>query len=493
MFDTQINSLENQIAEITARLTKFRSVESEFKLVAQAIAQLQENANQLSLESGDYLRGELAKLIGSASECDRTTSNSDIPKKDDRLFSENGEKAIASEPEITPVLSSEELDLVSGEELEKDVKFLSGLDEEYIPKGDRPTAIIEFLDEETRYLAMIDDEPTPVAVADNQWDLIDAIESVKCYDSAAEIAEALADEDEVDTHLMAIASILDCCHQNELAGRVWFFVQNVPAEFDDRILGYLPKSIRPEWDKQRTFMEEEVLARQSNFPRQVETPMNLVIRDLVETPLGMIGHITDIRFNAQQGGRIATVSLPNDSISEFDITHLRYIGKYQPKTEFKVNDSVVTPKGEVVNVIQVEDIGGRIYLEVQSPSGAKETYYHSDVKAAPVETVGTIPAPAAAATAKKTRKPKAKQATASEVLRCKNWEQIRAIANNDPKLIKEAATSAHTKAEKELIEHLPELIRDWCLENRNFDDLDWLPSYVVQRVRVLLSAPSTTA
>ncbi|MBW4628797.1 MAG: hypothetical protein KME49_25610, partial [Brasilonema octagenarum HA4186-MV1] len=92
--------------------------------------------------------------------------------------------------------------------------------------------------------------------------------------------------------------------------------------------------------------------------------------------------------------------------------------------------------------------------------------------------------------AKKARKPKAKQATSSEILQCKNWQEIRAIANNDPKLLKQAATSAHTKAEKELIENLPEMIRDFMYESHDYSDFDWMPSYITQRVRSLMSEPA---
>lgn len=337
-------------------------------------------------------------------------------------------------------------------------------------------------------------EEEATTVDDGQLDIFTAIESVEAatgsrYETAAEIEAALADKDEVDTHLMAIASTLDSCPATEVPGRVCFFVQNIPTEFDDRILGYLPKSIRPEWDRQRTALEEE--ARASILP---PTSVSLVlgVGDLVETPTGLVGHITDVTYNAKEGGRIATVALPNSSTGEFDVATLRYIGKYQaPAPEFKVGDFVELYNGEIVQVTQTKDIDGKIYVEVNG----KDAYRNTDLKPAqaPAEVKGEVVAPVAAATTKKIQKPKAKPGTASEILKCKTWGEIRAIANNDPKVIREAATSAKTKSEKELIENLPEMIRQWQMDNRDFSDFDWMPTYLTQRVRALLSTPGTAA
>ena len=179
MFTAEINSLENQIAEINAQLAKYRSVESEFKIVAQAIASLQESANALSPESGNYLRGELAKIVGGVSE--------------------KVEQVITPLPETAADHAPEEMQ--------------------------PPLEITEEINKIIR------------------------------YESAAEIESALADEDEVDTHLMAIASILDSCPAVEIPGRVWFFVQNIPAEFDDRIYAeYNPaKNYSPNYRTTDTF------------------------------------------------------------------------------------------------------------------------------------------------------------------------------------------------------------------------------------------------
>lgn len=352
-------------------------------------------------------------------------------------------------------------------------------------------------------------------VDDGQLDIFTAIDCVEAatanrYESAAEIAAALADEDEVDTHLMAIASILDSCPAIEIPGRAWFFVQNIPADFDDRILGYLPKSIRPEWDKQRTAMESEARAsifsevstakpafevgdfvqdytgqvceivqaediggrvyvevqspkgketyRDSDLkaienveqearesilpPTQMIMPNGIGVGDLVECPDGKVGHISEIEFTIK-AGRIATVILPGGS-QKIPALELRYIGKYQEPHQGAISEACCQ---------------------------------------------GQIAQPKAA----KSRKPKKTAATPSEILKCKDWAEIRAIANNDPALIKETATAAHTKAEKELIENLPELIRDYMYESRDFSDMDWLPNYIKQRVQFLMSEPGTAA
>nr|MBW4628822.1 hypothetical protein [Brasilonema octagenarum HA4186-MV1] len=392
MFDTQISSLEAQIQELSRKANQYRSLENEMESAMSAIARIKQSA--LDLDVQPEAIEQLAAVLGV------------VPKHSDQTPT----------PDKSEIETAEAVEEITSDEIEPVAQPAES--EQVAPEN-----------EQTDIFTAIDNAETSVQVQTN------------CYDTAAKIEASLADEDEVDTHLMAIASILDSCPQNEIAGRVWFFVQNIPSDFDDRILGYLPKSIRPEWDKQRTFLEEEAKARESILPQQLEMPVNLVIRDLVETPSGVIGHIVDISFNAKLGGRIATVQIPTGR-EDFDINTLRYVGKYQEKStpEFKVNDSVLTPTGETAVVVQSEYVGGRLYLEVQSPSGATETYFHTDIKPAPVEIVGDIAAPVAAATAKKARKPKAKQATSSEILQCKNWQEIRAIANNDPKLLKQAAT-----------------------------------------------------
>ncbi len=80
---------------------------------------------------------------------------------------------------------------------------------------------------------------------------------------------------------------------------------------------------------------------------------------------------------------------------------------------------------------------------------------------------------------------------ASEILQCKTWAEIRAIANNDKALIKEAGTLAKTKPEMDLIEKLPKLIYDFMLDSGDYSDFDWLPTYVTQAVRALMSASGT--
>ncbi|MBP5976517.1 hypothetical protein HW132_28250 [Brasilonema sp. CT11] len=332
------------------------------------------------------------------------------------------------------------------------------------------------------------------------------------YKSASEIEAALADIEELDTHLMAIASILDSCPANEVGGRVWFFVQNIPSDFDDRILGYLPKSIRSEWDKQRTVQEEEAAvahceAEQVTTPEigteatestiadtEVSTsetdadPHYFEVGDLVEIPEGKVGHITEIEYDNRAGQRIASVVCPGGT-SYLPTNDLKYIGKYQaPQATFEVDDLVQLPDGRKCRVNQVAVIDGSQIIDVILPDGDTGAY-----KAVSLTKVGRYQEPASepAFSPAKSKKTKKSKVTPTDILKCQSWSEIRTIAGNDPQIIKDAAVNARTKAEKELIEKLPELIRDYMYETRNFDDLDWLPTYVVQRVRSLFSEPGT--
>jgi hypothetical protein len=70
--------------------------------------------------------------------------------------------------------------------------------------------------------------------------------------------------DAPDLALMEIASLLDTSHQDDLEERVRFFVEKLPSDMGDRLLGYLPKSIAIVWVEVREKVEDE--ARTSIFP-----------------------------------------------------------------------------------------------------------------------------------------------------------------------------------------------------------------------------------
>ncbi|MBW4597801.1 MAG: hypothetical protein KME46_34080 [Brasilonema angustatum HA4187-MV1] len=569
MFSTQISSIEAQVKELLQRADEYRAVEKQTEAVRDAIAQLQKSAATLNAEDevmshlfpefqpatkDDHqeeihnLKRQLALANNKADEAEnlaaRYSKDFEALHEERCHYIENAqqwEKAaeqyqLPNDLESFLVAGESMFDIGIGSELQDIAANLGNTPEwclqsrlvhtfsfahqivrenldQYLP-----SEMADFwreLQMQTQNTAITVDITSETA--DNgQLDIFNAIESAKRYETVQEIEAALADEDELDTHLMAIASVLDSCPPNEIPGRVWFFVQNIPSEFDDRILGYLPKSIRFEWDKQRTFVEEE--ARASIFPEPAKTtqePTAEVLNtekpeikpgDLVQIYSGDTCEVLQVK---DIGGRIyVEVKLPEGRKEAYRSTDLKLIDKVEqearesilPPTQphyFEINDLVETPTGKVGHIAQIrfDTRLGRI-ADVVEPGGTQQhptTELKYVGKYQPVETVGEIAAPVAAATAKKTRKPKAKPATASEILQCKTWEEIRAIAGNDPKLIKEAATSAHTKAEKDLIENLPELIKDYMYETRDFSDLDWLPNYIKQRVRCLLSKPGTAA
>lgn len=531
MFTTQISSIETQIQELTAKLDQYRALDSEMIAAVEAIAKIQEVAQSLNVQ--DEVMEKLAAAVGVT-----PMPPDPSPNKPDTEMKQKTEQVTPNEVEVKTfeILECSKIQsaLASSDQSEVDGCLLAIANHlENCPQDEAADkawffvqnvgvefdkCILEFLSENIRTEwgkartlfekavkaslfaprtdSEIRDKPENETISDGQLNIFNAIEEVRRYETAAEIAEALADEDEVDTHLMAIASILDSCPAIEIPGRVWFFVQNIPTEFDDRILGYLPKSIRPEWDKQRTLLEEEARGAQEPTAEPEISPGDLVqihsgeicevlqakdiggrmyvevmesgnrktayrdtdlklvdieearasilpptqphyfdVNDLAETPTGKIGHITDIHFDNQLG-RVANVVCPN-GIFPHPVSELKYIGKYQAPAD---------PQPGV----------------------------------APIKT-----------TTKKSKK--VPKATSADILKCKNWAEIRAIANNNPQLIKQAATAAHTKAEKELIENLPELIKNYMYESRDFSDLDWLPNYIKQRVRCLLSEPGAAA
>lgn len=470
MFANQITSLTSQIQELTAKRERIQLIGSQLEDAIASITKIKESAPELGIE--EEVSQELAAAFG--------ISNNEELKK----------QVLAQQQELT-----------------QQQKYVTELEEVITDFKGNNAALQEQLaaSEGKDGHEAEKEEPAPVAVAfeNEQLDILDAIESVKRYESAVEIAEALAETEEIDTHLMAIASILDTCPQDQVAGRTWFFVQNIPTDYDDRLFGYLPLNVRSEWLKQRAAVQAEV----ETVPETVtEIAPELKAGDLVEIYTGE-------KCSVLQAERVGTstyaeVKTPEGRTETYRDTDLKLINEEEardsifPKSQphyFQVNDLVECPTGKVghISEIRFDTKLGRV-ASVVVPDGTQQ---HSTIDLKyigkyqpPVEQVTQIAVPVAAKAKTKTKKTSKSSATdALNILKCKNWASMRAIANNDPKLIKDAALSAKTKAEKELIESLPEIIRDFMYETRDFSDLDWLPAYVVQSVRKLFSEPGTAA
>lgn len=575
MFSSQISSIESQIQELTRKADQYRVLDSEMIAAMEAIARIKESAKALDVEG--EVTEELASVVG--------VGNSDNLIAQQQEFTHQQEYVTELEEELATckieienlaaryskdfeALQQEKCDyreiarqwercvqkyelpgnlldsfLVSGEsifdtgsfDLQEIADNLATTPEWCIQSRLKHTfsiahqnvqeTLAQYLPSELAdFWRVLQSQGTSTAITvevagkaiseEEEETLVDDGQLVNLvedepesgYETAEQISEALADTENLDTHLMAIASILDSCPAEEIPGRVWFFVQNIPSDFDDRILGYLPKSIRPEWDKQRTVLEEE--ARASIFPDapvartqeltevpNTEKKLEIKSGDLVQI---YSGETCEVLQAQDIGDRIyVEVKLPEGRKEAYRDTDLRLVDKAEQEAKKPINittgDLVECPDGRVGHIESIEFVTDKRMASVVLPGGSQkypvlELKYLGKYEHPKAEVKET----SAKKTTAKAKKP-ATKATSADILKCKSWEEIRAIANNDPKIIKEAGAVASTKIEKQLIEDLPELIRDFMYETHDFSDLDWLPNYIKQRVRCLMSEPGTAS
>ena len=78
---------------------------------------------------------------------------------------------------------------------------------------------------------------------------------------------------------------------------------------------------------------------------------------------------------------------------------------------------------------------------------------------------------------------------AKQCLGLRSWSQIRIFADSNPNVIIRMQEIASTKAEKRVINNLPSLIIGYIERANDRNDLEWLPTNLLNEVETLLSQP----
>lgn len=266
---------------------------------------------------------------------------------------------------------------------------------------------------------------------ENDEDLAESEPFDDKYSTPEELAAALENED-VDTVLMSIASVLDCAPAVEIEGKIWYFVENLPMDLSDRTIGYLPKSIIPEWKKQVAARKEalekaEQDAKASIFPQEppAANEYEPEVGDIVECRNnGLIGQVSYICDSPN--GRMASIRLPGGT-SNFHISNLRFIGKREEEAS-----ALEAPQEE-----------------------------------APVSEIDQL---------------------AKQCLGLRSWSQIRIFADSNPDVILRMQEIASTKAEKRVVQNLPSLVIAYINRAGDRTDLAWLPEPILSEVESLLQS-----
>jgi len=418
MFGQKIQSLQQRIIELEQQQQQYIALDSETNNALALLSKIREQAAALGeIETVSQMFLEVLQPVPTSSPAPQEL---DLEARVQQVVTDFRRDTELCEVLETPLPTTEELD-------RRVEKVVGEFEDEYLLSKAMGLDLPDQKVLEQRIQAVVESVPIQVEAT---------LETSNKYSTPEELKAALAAEDP-ETILMEIANILDAAPATEIQGKAWYFARNLPMELCDRIIGYLPKSIIPEWRKQMDSLAEE--AKASIFPpaEQPAATYEPAIDDIVEClSSGQVGRITYLCDSPQ--GKMATVLVPGGA-SNFHVSNLKYISKYEgekpeeaPNTKHVASETVASHDDEIDQL-------------------------------------------------------------AKQCLGLRSWSQIRIFCDNNPAVITRMQEIASTKTEKRLVNNLPSLIIGYIERANDRSDLQWLPEPILSEVEVLLVQPQVTA
>ncbi|NMG20697.1 hypothetical protein, partial [Brasilonema bromeliae] len=208
MFAQQIQGIESQIQELNAKLTQYRSLEGEVETALAAIARIKESAQALGVEN--EVSQQIVEAVGVNQSVTQEVDVQPVVEAEQQVTQEVDVQPVVEEPPTEPPTEREELRQEHHDQVASEVQ----MSPEPLPQDHGQLdifAAIESAKETTvdnRQLDSVIDSTSTEENAEEQWVNLVEDEPENGYETAEQISEALADTENLDTHLMAIASIL---------------------------------------------------------------------------------------------------------------------------------------------------------------------------------------------------------------------------------------------------------------------------------------------